>query len=482
MASTTDTSGDSPIAGSITPQGEPPPPTRRELSLYAAGTATSSLGGGVIASLQNPIFNMVLGVSPGLLGTVAAICRLWDAFTDPVMGYFSDRADTRWGRRRPFILVGAVLMAVVLAVFFQVKSDWSSKTILAWYLCLSLAFFTASTIFLVPYYALGIEIATDYDQRTRVVAYRSFVDKIVGISREWMFRFCELFSSTLLGAKVLAVLVGIIGMGAAFTTVASTQERVRTTAMRNQLRGESLFQAVRNVLSNHVYRRLLLIWTILTLNNGFFTSLGVYLNVYYIYGGDRAKGATLSGVVGTLGLVLTILAIPLTTALCKKMGKHRVLRMAIWLYIFGSILKWWCVNPDYPYLQLILPFFFGIGISSIYLVMSSMQADIVDYDELLHGGRREGMFSAVGGWIMKLGFALALMMAGWIIVFTGFDVKFGGEQADGVFLKMRILFSLAPVAGCIIALFCLRNYPLTRARIEEIHQQLDARRTDSSHG
>lgn len=434
----------------------------------------------MISSLQNPIFNMVLGVSPGLLGTVSAICRLWDAFTDPLMGYISDRADTRWGRRRPFILIGAVLIAVVVVVFFHVNSAWSPNAILAWYLLLSLAFFTASTIFMVPYFALGMEIATDYDQRTRVVAYRSFVDKVVGISREWMFRFCELFSSSLFGAKVLGIMVAVIGLGAAATTVATTRERTRTTAVKNQLAGESIWRAIGNVLSNTVYRRLLVIWTILTLNNGFFTSLGVYLNVYYIYGGDRAKGATLSGAVGTLGLVLTILAIPLTTALCKRMGKHRVLRLAIWLYIFGSILKWWCVNPQYPYLQLILPFFFGIGVSSIYLVMSSMQADIVDYDELMHGGRREGMFSACGGWIMKLGFALALMVAGWIIVFTGFDMKYGGDQPEGVFFKMRVLFSIAPVFGCILALLCLRNYPLTRERLDEIHAELAARQKAQS--
>lgn len=455
----------------------PPPPTRQELLLYSTGNLSSSLGQGVVQALNFPIFNMLLGVSPGFIGSVAALARLWDAFTDPVMGYLSDGTRSRWGRRRPYILAGGFLIALVLAVFFQINESWSENTLMAWYFVGLIVFFTATTIFLVPYVALGMEIATDYDQRTRVVAYRSFVDKIAGIAKEWMFRFVELFSSTLFGAKVLALIVGFIAILAATTTAVTTRERTATTAVRGAQLHESLWRSVANVLSNPVYVRLLVVWVVLTLNQAFFIALGTYLNVYYVFGGDRAAGATLSGAVGTLGFVLSIAAIPLATSLCQRFGKHQVLRLALGLYIVGSIIKWWVVTPAMPYAQLVLPFFFGIGISSVYLVMSSMQADIVDHDELRHGGRREGMFSAVGGWIMKLGAALALALSGWILVATGFDVSLGGEQPDHVFWRMRVCFSFAPIAGCLIALLCLRNYPLTRARLTEIRAELAARRT-----
>lgn len=452
-----------------------PPPTRKELVLYSTGNIASSLGQGVVQALNFPIFNMLLGINPGLIGTVAAVARLWDAFTDPVMGYISDGTQSRWGRRRPYIALGGILIALVLAVFYLVDEGWSPNAILAWYLVGLLVFYTATTVYLVPYVALGMEIATDYDQRTRVVAYRSFFDKIVGIAKEWMFRFVELFPSPLFGARVLAISIAFIGLGAAFVTFFTTKERRQVTAVRGTLPRESLWSSVRNVLSNRVYIRLLTIWVVLTLNQSFFIALGTYLNVYYVFGGDRAAGATLSGAVGTLGFVLSIAAIPLATWLCQRVGKHRVLQLALGLYIFGCILKWWVVTPAMPYAQLALPFFFSIGISSVYLVMSSMQADIVDQDELLHGGRREGMFSAVGGWIMKVGFALALALSGWILVFTGFDIALGGAQPPEVFFRMRVCFSLAPIVGCIVALFCLRNYPLTRERLAEIRAELAAK-------
>lgn len=454
---------------------ELPPPTRKELLSYSAGTATTNLAFGMVNGLKLPVFNMVLGLNPGWLGMVAAIARIWDAFTDPVMGYISDRTQSRWGRRRPYILLGAVLLALVCTGFYWMDPAWSKGAIFAWFFVLSLTLFTASTVYLVPYMALGIEMATDYHQRTRVVAYRSFIDKVIGVVNQWMFRFIELFPSSLLGAKVLGVLVGVLGLGATVAMLSTAKER-RTIISQAQ-RSESLLKSASNVLSNKVYLRLLAIWVILTLNQGFFQALGLYLNVYYVYGGDKAKGATLSGTVGTLGFFLSMLAIPATTWLCRRLGKHVALKLAIWLYIAGSLLKWVCIDPAHPWLQLILPFFFGIGISSIYLVMSAMQADIVDHDELEHGGRREGMFSAVGGWVMKLGMALALAISGWIIVFTGFHAELGGAQAPEVFWRMRVMFSFVPVVGCILALFCLRNYPLTEARLAEIHVELAQRRT-----
>lgn len=456
------------------------PPTRRELMLYALGTTATGLPTGAISSLNFPIFNMLLGVNPGWLGTVGAIANFWDALIHPLIGYASDRTRSRWGRRRPYLLGGTVLIAVLAAVFFQFGTGWMPQSYLAWYLAFSLLLFTATATFSVPYYALGIEIATDYDQRTRVVAYRSVMDKSSGIANQWMFRFVELFSNSLFGAKVLGVIVGVVALGAGLCTFFGTKERFGSGRVQKSVAvRESLWTAMGNVLASSVYRRLLFVWVIMTLNIGLFNALGLYLNVYYVYGGNKAAGATLGGVVGTLGLALSIAAIPFTARLCRKFGKHQVLKMALWLYMTGSLLKWVCINPHHPWLQLVLPFFFSIGISSVFVVMSSMQADIVDLDEYEHGGRREGMFGAVGAWVMKLGGALALALSGWIVVVTGFDVAHAGQQPEGVFLKMRILFSLAPVLGSIAALLCLRNYPLTRERSEEIRAELEIRRAST---
>lgn len=114
---------------------EPPsPPTRRELLCYSVGNSASSLGNAMFAMLNYPIFNMALGLNPGRMGTMATIRRVWDAITDPVIGHISDRTRSRWGRRRPYLVVGSILIAALVSTFFLVREGWSHNAILAWYL------------------------------------------------------------------------------------------------------------------------------------------------------------------------------------------------------------------------------------------------------------------------------------------------------------------------------------------------------------
>lgn len=452
------------------------PPSRKELAFYAMGAASTGLANGVLAALTLPIFNMALGLNPAWIGMVGAATSLLAAFVDPVMGHLGDRTRTRWGRRRPFIVIGGTLVAITIGGFFFVGSNWSTGAIFAWYIGFLFLMLIGNSLVGVSYYALGIEMATDYDQRTRVVAWRSVFDKLMAIAGNWYFRFSELFASALTGARLLGIFVAVLGFVASLAVALNVKERKYAAAVAESRQPESFWKSAGFILGNRTYLRLLFIWVVFTLNMGIFASLGLYLNVYYVFGGDKAAGATLGGAVGTLGLVTSLAAIPLATWACRVLGKHITLTAALWLYVTGSVLKWWCVSPQHPWLQLILPFFFSIGISSIYIVMSSMQADVVDLDELEHGGRREGMFGAVGGWIMKCGGAIAVGLSGWVLVWTGFDVKLGGAQADGVFFAMRLCFSIIPAAGCLLALGAIRNWPLTRARCEEIQSLLAKKR------
>lgn len=452
------------------------PPSRHELVIYALGNTAVVMGNGLINALQFPIFNMVLGLSPGMIGTLAGLSRIMDSLADPVVGQISDNTRSRFGRRMPFIFTGGILSMICLGIFYWCDPSWNSTLVLLWFSALLLLFNLATTIVSVPYYALGIEMGTDYDQRTRVVAYRSFADKTLGILAQWYFRFTELFAHALAGARWIAAVVSVLGIGATVALVTQNKEHRYAAVARGTQAPEGFWPTIGSVLSNPTYLRLLAIWSILTLNTGVFAALGLYLNVYYVYAGDKAAGATLGGVVGTLGLVLSMLAIPFTKFLCDRLGKHRALILALWLYVAGSILKWWCINPHYPWLQLVLPFFFSIGISSIYIVMSAMQADVVDLDELRSGKRREGMFGAIGGWVMKMGGSLAIALSGWVVVWTGFDVAKGADQGEGVFFAMRVCFSLIPAVTSLLALGAIRHWPLTRERCEEMRLTLQQRR------
>lgn len=156
---------------------------------YGGASYADNLMQNSIGQMANPVFNISLGMNPVLLSLALALPRLWDALTDPYVGSLSDNARTRWGRRRPFIFVGAIMAGILFMLIWRVPVGWSDWGYFSWLLGFSLLFFTAYTIFAMPYIAMGFELSSDYHERTRVMAVRTFFGSVAGISIQWMFFF-----------------------------------------------------------------------------------------------------------------------------------------------------------------------------------------------------------------------------------------------------------------------------------------------------
>jgi GPH family glycoside/pentoside/hexuronide:cation symporter len=176
-----------------------------------------------------------------------------------------------------------------------------------------------------------------------------------------------------------------------------------------------------------------------------------------------------------LAWVLGLLQLPLINWACRRFQKHRVLQFAIVWMSIGTALNWWLMNPDHPEYQFILPFFFSVGIGSVYTVLPTLMADVTDWDELKYGLRREGMFGAVMGFLMKLIGTMTPIAAGVVLVLSGFDATLEYRQEPETILNMRIMFSFVPATMLLFALAALWKYPLTRERVAEIKSVLDAR-------
>jgi GPH family glycoside/pentoside/hexuronide:cation symporter len=141
----------------------------------------------------------------------------------------------------------------------------------------------------------------------------------------------------------------------------------------------------------------------------------------------------------------------------------------------GTALKWWAMNPEHPEYQFILPFFFSVGISMVFTVLPTMMADVTDVDELRHGLRREGMFGAVMAFLMKFTGTLTPILAGAVLVVSGFDASLEYRQEPETILWMRILYSFVPAGMLLVALVVLWRYPLTRERVAEVKASLAER-------
>jgi GPH family glycoside/pentoside/hexuronide:cation symporter len=228
--------------------------------------------------------------------------------------------------------------------------------------------------------------------------------------------------------------------------------------------------------------RITIIYVIMLFIGPLFEIFGGYVTLWYVFRGDKAFMASLGGYIGMIGTIMGGLGIFLFSWISNRYGKHVALRTAVSMFICGHLLKLVLYNPACPYLLFCTPFLFSIGIAATFTVLSAMQADIVDVDELVSGQRREGMFGAVASVVMKSSGALATALAGFLVVLTGYNVELGVNQPPGTFTAMRLLFSLGPIPFLVIVLALLHKYPFDRKRMDEIHAELKRRHAAAAAG
>ena len=180
-----------PLSSHSTPETSPPEPHKLNTGTrvaYGASAFAENLGYNSIVQLANPIFNLVLGVSPFLIGVALAAPRLWDVFIDPLVGSLSDNSRSRWGRRRPFIACGSVLTAVCAAAIWFFPAGRSPDFYFGWLLVGSFFMANAYSLFVVPYGALGLELTEGYHERTRLMAVKSALHKSSGVVNQWLLK------------------------------------------------------------------------------------------------------------------------------------------------------------------------------------------------------------------------------------------------------------------------------------------------------
>lgn len=440
---------------------------------WGAGGMTEGLTQSVYA-LAFPIFSIGLGVSPFLIGLSNGIMRLIDAVTDPIMGNISDNAHTRWGRRRPFILAGAILIGILYPVIWLPNRSWPETGLFIWFTGLTGLFFIAFTIWSIPWTALGLELSDDYNDRTRIQITRMIFATLSGLGVSWVYKICFFFDpDEVIGVRTAGWLIGLILMVAGGISAFFVKEW-RPVQKQAPIR---LSTALGITLSNRPF--LLLCATVLFYAAGFILvdPMLLYVNIYYVFDGSRAAASTIMGVSGTTGVLLSLAMLPVGACLSEKIGKRRTALFALSLIIIGRASLYWLVTPGYPYLQLISRAIFQPGNILMWALIPSMIADICDVDELETGRRREGGFGSVYQWIWKCGATLAAMLGGVLLSLVGAktsspDAVFPAE----VIFRMRLVLALVPtVLGC-ISFLCIWFFPLTEKRIQEVKAELAFRK------
>ncbi len=407
-----------------------------QLIAYGAGGIIPIALFNIAGILVGLMGNISLGLSAFWLGTILIIPRLWDAIADPIIGHLSDNTRTRWGRRRPFLLVGGILVAIFFVAMWWIPKG---ETIRIWFpsesgyqwfqlsyiLVTLLLFYTSCAIFEIPHGALGMEMTVDPHERTRLFSAKSFVGNLFAMSTPWLFVLAnmEVFKgpggNEADGMRYVSLMIAALLIPLSFWWTAKLREP--SFARISKQEKKPFWNDMKHTARNKNFIKLTLAIFTLATGFNFVTLLGSYIPIFYVFSGDKVAGAYLLGINGTVWAITGLLAVFPLNWVSPKLGKRNTLILSMALMATAQLSKIVCYNPNHPYLIIIPTVLLSTGMLFFFTLGSSMVGDICDEDDLNTGNRKEGSFYSVFWWFIKMGFALASFVAGILIEFTRFD-------------------------------------------------------------
>jgi glycoside/pentoside/hexuronide:cation symporter, GPH family len=406
----------------------------------------------------------VVGLAAGLAGTALMIGKIWDAVTDPTIGFISDRTRSRWGRRRPFMFVGSLFLFVTMVLMFTAPGYETQTQLFIWAAVMYCLLCTAYTLVNIPYGALTPELTTDYNERTVLNAYR-MSSAVVGtlLGAGLVLPLVGMAATVKAGWTLSGTVMGAVMMVTALITVFSVREPVHKEAPPAQ----NIFKSYAQVLGMKTFLTCLIPWTMHI--TGITIIQGALLYYYlYLYGTEAGFQLAL------ISLLLTSMVfIPIWTVISKKIGKklsYNVGMAIVSIAIFILFIIGHRIPVEMSYIIMAIA---GIGFATQYVMPYSIIPDVVEYDYAENGIRREGVFYGLWTLTSKIGQAFAIALSGWTLSVFGYipDVA----QTELSLLGIRLLCGPIPVLFFITGIVVLTFYPISREKYQEILEKIALR-------
>ena len=441
--------------------------TRRAKILYGVGDTGFSLTATLIGVYFLLFLTDVVGLRPALAGLVMMVARQWDWINDPLIGHISDRTRSRWGRRRPFLLFGALPFVVSFAMMWWRPPIEGQTPLFVYYVAAYLLYETAATFVYMPYFALTPELTPDYDERTSLTAYRmgfSIVGGLVAFTVPWAivgaFRPENADRVWLNG-----ILFGLVSGLGLLVTFSGTRERTGAV----DAVAPSLRQSLRAALNNRPFLSSMGIFLLTWLAVDVVQAVLLYFLRYWLHmeGQSDAIFATI--------FVTALLVLPFWEWAARHTNKRiaYVTGIGFWAMVQIALVL---LHPGAPAAAVLgLSALAGVGVAAAHVLPWAMIPDCVEWDEMRTGARHEGVFYSLVMLVQKAATGLALLAIGLALEWSGY-VPNAAAQSPGALNAIRAIAGPGPAlllcGGIAFALI----YPIGRENHRQVREELARRR------
>jgi Na+/melibiose symporter-like transporter len=455
---------------------------------YGVGNLATGIAMQILGTYLVFYSTAILHLPGRFIGMVMGVSILWDAVTDPVMGYVSDRTRSkRLGKRHPYLIAGAVGIALTNYLIWNIAPALSPGVKLVLISACILLFKTFMTIYVTPYTALGAELSVDYYERTSIQGIKSifFILGLAFVSVAGMYVFfkpSQAFPVGQLNPRAYSMMgswSSIVVVLAAVWCFVATLKYVPLIRTRDRAPEGAVAPGFRSAMShafgNKPFRKVVYSYTFSNLASALMANLGMIVFTYtFGLGGDRIAAIL------AVQFLFAILSQPVWMAVSTRYGKMPALVLGFCLGIAGSV--WFAIlvilnGSVQDNVLAFMPFALcvGSGIGALFTLPLSMVADTVDLDEAGGGTRNEGVYFGSLTLVYKLSQAVAIIVIGVMLDITGFDSSLP-RQASSTLVSLGMILGLGGIASFVAAIACLRGYDLTEKAVEDCREQIAGRK------
>jgi len=418
----------------------------------------------------------VARLDPFAAGSILLITKIWDAVNDPLVGWLSDHTRTRWGRRRPWLLFGAVPFGILFFMMWIVP-PWGGVALFLYYTVVGLLMDTAYTVINVPYTALTPELTRDYDERTSLNSWRAAFSVIGSILAAGLHPvIVGQFGDVRMGYIVSMAIWSIVSSIPPLVVFFATRERPESMEGNAATDDLSIFEQMKIVFANRPFRFVVTLYLFSWLALQLTAAVLAYYMTYYVGQPERLP-LVLVAIQGSCFIFVFV-----WTAISKRLDKRIVYLIGATIWIVAQMALFF-LTPEQSHLLIPLAIFSGAGVATAYLIPWSMMPDVIEYDEWETGERREGIFYGFMVFLQKIGIALAIWFVGvalgWAGYITPTDAVPAPVQSEAALNAIRLFVGPVPALILFVSLFIAWFYPISRDAHARMREAIAERRAQS---